>query len=175
MGGIEYDADERRYWVTVFGLQFSYSCKLYLDINLYNKNTDSPFSEQACLCCLRKYFLFTSNITKHMNVLCGEKTGFSINKVDDQLDATITIWVRCEGCWSSNTLHTQHTVRAVTFQASDRQQSGCIIPRAVIHSLALLRMGKELPETCWANLKINELLLLHLVGHLLYLCQRCAV
>jgi len=60
-----------------------------------------------------------------MNVLCGENTGFSINKVDDQ-----------------------HIVRGVTFQASDREQSGGIIPRAVIHSLALLKMGKGLPETC---------------------------
>ena len=33
-------------------------------------------------------------------------------------------------------------------QASDRQQSGDIIPHAVSHSLALLKMGKELPETC---------------------------
>ena len=31
---------------------------------------------------------------------------------------------------------------------SHRQQSGDTIPPAVIHSLALLRMGKELPETC---------------------------
>jgi len=37
---------------------------------------------------------------------------------------------------SSNILHT------------DRQQSGDIIPHAVNHSLALLRMGKELPVTC---------------------------
>jgi len=36
-------------------------------------------------------------------------------------------------------------------------------------------MGKELPETCWANLKISKLLLLHLVGPLLYLCRRCTV
>ena len=62
-----------------------------------------------------------------------------------------------------------HIVRAAEIQASDRQQSGNIIPRAVIHSLALLKMDKELPETCWTNLKINKLLLLHLVGPLLYL------
>ena len=31
---------------------------------------------------------------------------------------------------------------------SDRQQSGGIIPHPVNHSLALLRMGKELSETC---------------------------
>ena len=74
----------------------------------------------------------------------------------------------CEGL-SKNVLHTKHTVRASTIQASDRQQSGDIIPYAVIHNLALLRMGKELPETCWTNLKFNKLLLLHLVGHLLYL------
>ena len=37
-----------------------------------------------------------------------------------------------------------------THQVSDRQQSGDIIPHAVIHSLALLRMGIELTETCWA-------------------------
>ena len=49
------------------------------------------------------------------------------------------------------------------------------IPHAVNHSLALLRMGKELPETFLANLKTNKLLLLHLVGHLRYLCMRCKV
>ena len=32
-----------------------------------------------------------------------------------------------------------------------QQQLGCIIPQAVKHSLALLRMGKKLPETCWAD------------------------
>ena len=37
-------------------------------------------------------------------------------------------------------------------------------------------MGKELPETCWADLKIKiNLSLLHLVGHLLYLCLGCTV
>jgi len=56
-----------------------------------------------------------------------------------------------------------------TLRASDGQLSGDITPHAVNLSLALLRMGKELPETSWANLKINKLLLLHLVGHLLYL------
>jgi len=62
--------------------------------------------------------------------------------------------------------------RATSFtpiQAFNRQQSGGIIPQAVIHSLALLKMDKELPETCRGNLKINKLLLLHLVGPLLYL------
>jgi hypothetical protein len=49
------------------------------------------------------------------------------------------------------------------------------IPHAVNHSLALLRMGKELSETFLANLKTNKLLLLHLVGHLRYLCMRCKV
>ena len=43
-----------------------------------------------------------------------------------------------------------------------------IISCAVNHNLALLRMVKELPETCWGHLKINKVLLLHLVGHLLY-------
>jgi len=37
---------------------------------------------------------------------------------------------------------------ARALQASDRQQSEDIIPHAVNHSLAFLRMGKELPETC---------------------------
>ena len=54
-------------------------------------------------------------------------------------------------------------------EASDRQQSGGIIPHAVIHSLALLKMGKELPVTCWANLKINKLLVMRVVGPVLYL------
>ena len=43
------------------------------------------------------------------------------------------------------------------------------MPHAVDHSLALLRMDKELPEIYRANLKISELLLLHLVGHQIYL------
>ena len=38
--------------------------------------------------------------------------------------------------------------RATANQATDRQQSGDIIPHAVNHSLAFLRMGKELPEIC---------------------------
>ena len=66
-----------------------------------------------------------------------------------------------------------NTVRAATLQPSDLQQSGDIIPNAVSESLAFLKMGKELPETCWANFKINKLLLLHLVGPLLYLCRWC--
>jgi len=31
---------------------------------------------------------------------------------------------------------------------SHRQQSGDITPHVVIHNLALLKMGTELPETC---------------------------
>ena len=86
--------------------------------------------------------------------------------------------VRCEGCCSTGfvksryILHTEHTVRAPALRTSDRQQSEDSIPRTVNHSLALLMMGKELPETCSANLKINKLLLLHLVGHLLCLLKR---
>ena len=71
---------------------------------------------------------------------------------------------------SSNILHTEHIVLVAALRASDRQLSRDIILHAVNRSLALLRMGKELPETCLANLKINKLLLLHLVGHLIYLC-----
>ena len=55
-------------------------------------------------------------------------------------------------------------VRAATFQTTDRQQFAFIIPHAVNHSLVLLRMGKKLPEICWADWKINRMLLLHLVG-----------
>ena len=50
-----------------------------------------------------------------------------------------------------------------------------MIPHAVKHSLALLRMGKKLPETCWADWNTNKLLLLHLVGPLHYLYQWCTV
>ena len=32
--------------------------------------------------------------------------------------------------------------------ASGRQQLGCIIPQAVKHSLALLRMGKKIAQKC---------------------------
>ena len=86
------------------------------------------------------------------------------------LDSRHGLCVRGEGCYStSNILHTEHIVRAAALQACDRQQSGDIIPNAVSHSLALLKMGKKLPETCWANLKINKFILLHLVGPLFYL------
>jgi hypothetical protein len=49
---------------------------------------------------------------------------------------------------SSNILHTEHAVSASALQATGRQQLGCIIPHAVKHSLALLKMSKKLPETC---------------------------
>ena len=55
------------------------------------------------------------------------------------------------------------------FQATGRQQFGCIISYAVQHSLALLRMGKKLPKLCWADWNINKFLLLYLVGLLHYL------
>ena len=61
---------------------------------------------------------------------------------------------------------------ASAFQATGPQQLGCIILHAVKHSLALLRMSKKLPETCWADWNINKLLLLHLVGLLYYLYPR---
>jgi len=44
-------------------------------------------------------------------------------------------------------LHTEHTVRTSALQTTKRQFE-CIIPHAVNHSFALLRMGKKLPETC---------------------------
>ena len=60
---------------------------------------------------------------------------------------------------SSNILHTEHTVRVAALRTSERQQSEDSIPHTVNHSLALLMMGKELPEAYWAVLKINKLLL----------------
>ena len=36
------------------------------------------------------------------------------------------------------------------------------IHHIVVTSLTLLKMGKRLPETCWADSKINKFLLLHL-------------
>jgi len=88
-----------------------------------------------------------------------------------QLEACIAVaqTVFCVEDVARDILHTKHIVRAAAIQASNWQQSGGIIPHAVIHSLVLLKMGKELPQTCWANLKMNKLLLLHLVGPLLYL------
>jgi len=69
--------------------------------------------------------------------------------IDLQIISTcLCVYFRCEGCCSSKTLHTEHIVLATTLHASDRLQSGDIIPYAVNHSLALLRMDKELPETC---------------------------
>jgi len=43
--------------------------------------------------------------------------------------------------------YTEHIVRAATLQTSDRQQSEDSIPHAVNHSLVLLMMDIELPET----------------------------
>ena len=108
-----------------------------------------------------------------------------INNVADQLDATITIY------WYSNQLNmfraifAHHQERKTVFysmwynapkllSATGRQQLGCIIPQAVKHRLALLRMGKKLPETCWADWN-TKLLLLHLVGLLHYLISSCWV
>jgi len=54
-----------------------------------------------------------------------------------------------------------------------RGVGGGAAAHAVNHNLVLLMMGIVLPETCWAILKINKLLLLHLVGPLLY--RRCTV
>ena len=119
-----------------------------------------------------------------------------INNVEDQLDATVTIY------WYSNQLNMfraifypssgtqdcvlqlvvkctqfvagrwpgtrrQWLVSATTFQATGRQQLVCIIPQAVKHSFVLLRMGKIFPERCWAHWNVNKLLLLHPIG-LLY-------
>ena len=55
--------------------------------------------------------------------------------------------------------------------STGRQKLGCIIPHAVKHSLALLRMGRKSPEACWADWNIHKFLLLHLVGPLHYLYQ----
>jgi len=112
------------------------------------------------------------------------------NKVEDQLDTTIKIYwsskqlnmFRAILCPSSGALDyvfrvkdvvratpfTPHTVRIAALQVSDRQQSEDIISHAVNRSPALLMMGKELPETCWALVNVNKFLLLHLVGPLLY-------
>jgi len=47
---------------------------------------------------------------------------------------------------SSNILRTEHLVSALRLQATGHQQHGCIMPQAVTHSLALLKMGKKLPR-----------------------------
>jgi len=78
-----------------------------------------------------------------------------------KLSTSTTMLPRLE---SSNIPHTEHIALVAARQASDRQQSGDIIPHAVIHSLAVLRMEIELPETCWAYVKVNKCLLLHLFG-----------
>ena len=53
-----------------------------------------------------------------------------------------------------------------------QHRGGCIIPQAVTHSLVLLKMGKIISELTGI---INNPLLLHLVGCLYYLYQRCIV
>ena len=123
-----------------------------------------------------------------------------INNVEDQLDAKITIYwysnqlnmfraiflpilrsarlcftvcgtMHPSCCrpvaWSAEVL----TMCSVWRMLLEQQQLACIIPQALKHSLALLRMGKILPETCWADWNINKLLFLHLVGLLHYLYQ----
>ena len=61
-------------------------------------------------------------------------------------------------------------VEELRFQATGRQHRGCIIPQAVTHSLALLRMGKIITQKQAELIEIiSKLLLLHLVGCLYYL------
>jgi len=57
----------------------------------------------------------------------------------------------CFTACASNILRTEHIVSASAFQATSRQQLGCILLQAVKHSLALLRMGKKIAQymLCW--------------------------
>jgi len=81
-----------------------------------------------------------------------------LNEVDVQIDAAITIYCLqiSSTCFElflahpqeRSILHTEHMVLNASLRASDRQISGDIIPHTVNHSLALLRMGKKLHETC---------------------------
>jgi hypothetical protein len=59
--------------------------------------------------------------------------------------------VRCGGCCSSSTLHTVHSVYTLALRTTARQHLGCRKPKAVKQGLALLKIGKKLPETFWAN------------------------
>ena len=120
-----------------------------------------------------------------------------INNVEDQLDATIIIYwysnqlnmfraifcpssgaqdcftdcgiMHCKDghiiVWSQvGSIYTAHLVLYIICPSLQ-----CIIPQAAKHSLALLMMGKKLPETYWADWNISKLLLLLLVGLLHYL------
>ena len=101
-------------------------------------------------------------------VVCDQKTS-SMRRPLPALgrSATGKKRVMSPDCCSNNILQTKHVVLGAALKACDRQQFGDVVPHAVNHNLALLMMGKELPETCWADLKINKFLFLHLVGHLL--------
>jgi len=59
--------------------------------------------------------------------------------------------------------------------ADGRQYGGCILLQAVTHSLVLLKMGKMIARHVELNGIFNKPLLLHLVGCLYHLYQRCTV
>ena len=122
----------------------------------------------------------------NVNLMFVSPCIIDINNVEDQLDTTVTIY------WYSNQLNMFRAIfshpqerKALFYSmwynapkllpAGGLEQLGCIVPHAVKHSLALLRMGKKMPETCWADWNINKLLLLHLIVLLNYLCQWCTV
>ena len=67
---------------------------------------------------------------------------------------------------SSSLLHTVHIVPRCHTPNPCLPQQQDIIPHVVKNlSLALLKMGKSLPETCWADhWRSIKMLLLHLVG-----------
>ena len=65
--------------------------------------------------------------------------------------------VRCEGCCSSNTAHTEHIEYAAAPRTSNLLQHQDDTPHCCNHSLTLLKMGKWLPETCWTASNINKI------------------
>jgi hypothetical protein len=81
----------------------------------------------------------------------------------------VALCVWYEGCCLQHPSYHTHSA-TLPFSGPSLLQHKIAIPHAVNHSLALLKMGKKLPETCWADpWRSIKLLLLHLVGLLYYL------
>ena len=83
------------------------------------------------------------------NVVVGWRSGVSWCR----------LCVRCEGCCSNNIPHIEHIIYASAPRTSSSLQHWTIHHIAVNHSLTLRKMGKRLPEICWADSKINKIVI----------------
>ena len=88
-----------------------------------------------------------------------DRESLTWNDLLDQLDATIMIywWINNSTCFGHHCAHLQeckaglvHTTCLPASQDSC-QHLKCWKPYAVVYSLALLKMGTMVSETCWVN------------------------